>query len=66
MKDLEFLTVKAFAEKVKVGRKLVYEWIDIGRIKALRISNNERSHWRIPVTELRRLHAQAYEDNYGD
>lgn len=61
MDNLEFLTVKEFAAKMKVRRDLVYEWIDYGRIKAIRLSDKPTSQWRIPYAELRRMHAKAYE-----
>ena len=65
MCEFEFLTPKEFAAKLKVQRDQVYKWIEIGRIKAIRVNNYENSHWRIPYAELKRLHAQAYDTNYG-
>ena len=62
--DLEFLTVKEFSERLKISREEVYRWIDSGRIKAIRISNKNKSPYRIPATEIKRLHAQAYSEEY--
>ena len=63
MVELEFLTVKEFSDKVKISRKEVYRWIDSGRIKAIRVSDKDKSPYRIPATEIRRLHAQAYAED---
>lgn len=64
MVELEFLTVKEFSERLRVGRKEVYRWIDSGRIKAIRVSDKDKSPYRIPAAEIRRLQEQAYEDGY--
>jgi len=62
MGELEFLTCQEFADKLKIPRDLVYSMIDSGRIKAIRLSEGIKAPWRIPYTELQRLHAQAYEE----
>ncbi len=63
MGELEFLTVKEFAEKLKVPQDRIRDWLDGGRIRGIKITESKRSPWRIPYTELRRVHAQAYEDD---
>ena len=63
MEDLYFMTAEEFAEKMNIQRRLVYSWLKRGKIKGIRVSDAEMSRWRIPCTELKRLHAQAYEEN---
>ena len=62
MDILEFLTVKEFAKKLKVERDMVYKWIDVGRVKAIKLTDGKRPSWRIPFAELKRMHAQAYNE----
>lgn len=62
MEKFLFMTVKEFSEQLRVQRDQVYKWIHDGRIKALRVTNSEKSPWRIPHTELKKFHAQAYEE----
>jgi len=61
MHEFEFMTVREFADKMKVQRDQVYDWINYGRIKAIRVNDRPHSPWRIPYTELRRMHAKAYD-----
>lgn len=64
MHDLEFLTASEFANKLKVKNDQVYRWIDDGKVRAIRMNDSLRSPWRIPYTELRRMHASAYENEF--
>lgn len=57
----QFMTVKEFSECLKVKNVQVYDWIKEGKVKALRVSSGPKSPWRIPETELNRMHARAYE-----
>lgn len=57
---VRFLTVKEFSEQMSLTREQVYEWLKIGKIKGIRVSDGPKSQWRIPDTELKRLHALAY------
>ena len=61
MEEVEFYTPDEMAKKMKISRPTIYEWIRSGKIKALRASSSSRGPWRIPVTEVKRLHALAYE-----
>ena len=58
--SLEFLTVKEFAQRLKIQPRQVYEWINNGRIHALRISDGPKSPYRIPIRELSRLDSECY------
>jgi len=49
------------AKMLKVKRPTIYSWIKSGKIKAFRASVTEKGPWRIPATELKRIHAIAYE-----
>lgn len=60
MEHLQYFTVNEFAGLLKVKRQQVYKWIAFGRIKAIRLNETEKSPWRIPFTELQRMHASAY------
>ncbi len=64
MADIHFLTVKEFASRLRVTREQVYKWIEYGRVKAIRITDSAKSPWRIPQTELKRMHAKAYDESY--
>lgn len=66
MEEIEFLTVKEFGKKMRVNRDKVYEWIETGRIRAIKTGNSRRSHWRIPNTEILRLHSQAYDIDFKE
>jgi len=61
MEDVGFLTPEEMAKKMKVTRPTIYEWIRQGKIKAIKTSSGVRGAWRIPETEVKRLHALAYE-----
>ena len=49
------------AKMLKITRPTVYLWIKSGKINAVRASVTNKGPWRIPGTELKRLHALAYE-----
>ena len=57
---MEFLTVNEVAKILKVSSLKIYKMIWDDQIKAVKLGKNKRSPWRIPQTELQRLHAQAY------
>jgi len=47
----KFYTPEEIANNLKVSRKTVYNWIQEGRLKAVKIGH----FWRIPESELNRL-----------
>lgn len=62
METIEFFTVKQVAEALKVCPNEIYRLIKLGKIRATNISTGKKPVLRIPLTELQRLHAQAYEE----
>lgn len=60
MDDPVFFTVTQFAEKLNVCPQTVRAWLRNGRVKGIRLNDNEESHWRIPFNELLRLHSEAF------
>ncbi|HAA80520.1 MAG TPA: DNA-binding protein [Thermoanaerobacter sp.] len=47
----KFYTPEEIAENLKVSRKTIYNWIQDGHLKAVKIGH----FWRIPESELKRL-----------
>lgn len=58
----EFYTVQEFADLVKIQREQVYAWIKSGKVRAMRLENGPKSPWRIPITEILKLHSECYEE----
>jgi excisionase family DNA binding protein len=59
---IEFLTVKEFADKMHMTEQVIRLWIKTGKIKAMKVSDGPKAHYRIPTSELYRLHALVYEN----
>ena len=58
--EIEFLTAIEFARALKVTRETVYAMIKKQKVKAIRLFDTKNSEWRIPKSELQRMHAKAY------
>lgn len=54
-----YLTVQEFAERMRMHPGTIRKSIKQGRIYATRTSTGKRSHFRIPETELERLHLEC-------
>lgn len=50
-----FLTVKQFADMVKMHPNSIYKAIRKGRLQAFRITDSRQSAWRIPESEVNRI-----------
>lgn len=61
MEEIEFLTPSEMAKIMKVRRPTIYDWIRKGKLKAIRSPVAAKGPYRIPKTEVKRLHAMAYE-----
>ena len=53
--EQEFLTVKEFADRLKMHYNTVLKSIHKGRINAFRINEGVKASYRIPSSELNRL-----------
>ncbi len=49
------ISVKEMASSIGVHQNTIRNMIRNGRINAFRISDKERSHWRIPKSEVNRM-----------
>lgn len=58
--EIEFLTVKQFAKKMNLSEQVIRLWIKKGKIKGMKISSGKKSPFRIPNSELSRLHEEVY------
>jgi excisionase family DNA binding protein len=56
---LEFLTVKEVAEKLKLSKRTVHNWIDEGVIRAIKVKDG--SAVRIPASEVERILNEIFE-----
>jgi excisionase family DNA binding protein len=58
---MNYLTIDEFAEKMKMHSSTIRRAINQGKIFALRLDLGlgKRSHYRIPESELERLHLQS-------
>lgn len=54
-KDKEFLTGKEFREILQISPATLNRWVKSGKVKAVRISDNDNGHIRIPSSEIDRL-----------
>jgi excisionase family DNA binding protein len=63
LKDFIFLTAKEVAELLRISRRTVYTWIDVGFIRAVRVNDKSKSAVRIPLSEVERILKQAFEDD---
>lgn len=55
MEERSFFTVIEFAEKLRVHPNTIRRAIQKGRIQAFRTGEGEKSSYRIPSTEVKRL-----------
>jgi excisionase family DNA binding protein len=55
----ELLTVKEVAEMLQVSRRTVYNWIDEGVIRAVKVNDKDKSAVRIPSSEIGRIIREA-------
>lgn len=55
MVEQDFWTVNEFANKLRLHPNTIRRAIKEGRIQAFRSSNGEKSSYRIPSTEVKRL-----------
>lgn len=60
--NLRFLTLPQFCERVQISKATIYQMLKEGKIKGIRLSEGPRGGWRIPFTELQRMHAMAYQN----
>lgn len=58
--EIKFYTVKEFAKLISFKPAQVRKWIREGKINALKINEGKKSAYRIPSSELLRMHARAY------
>lgn len=60
--NLKFLTINQFCQQLNVSKVMVYRMLKIKSLKGIRISEGPKAGWRIPITELQRFHAMAYQN----
>jgi excisionase family DNA binding protein len=63
VEDLTLLTVKEVAEILGISRRTVYNWIDCGVIRAVKVNDTDKSAVRIPLSEVERILKEAFEDD---
>jgi excisionase family DNA binding protein len=51
--DIQLLTVKEVAEKLKLNKRTVHNWIDEGVIRAIKVKDG--SAVRVPASEVERI-----------
>jgi excisionase family DNA binding protein len=56
---LEFLTVKEVAEKLRLSKRTIHNWIDEGVIRAIKLKDGLAV--RIPASEVERILNEALE-----
>lgn len=56
---MELLTIEEVAEKLKVSKRTVYEWIRSGRLEAVKAG----SLWRIPTEALEKFLKRPEEED---
>ena len=62
-KDLKFLTTKQVAMHFDVTTQAVRDWIKHKKIRAVNVGiGAHKAAWRIPYSEIQRIHAEAYEE----
>jgi excisionase family DNA binding protein len=61
--DFIFLTAKEVAELLRISRRTVYNWIDEGIIRAVKINDIDKSAVRIPLSEVERILKEVFEDD---
>lgn len=54
--DIEYFTVKEFAEKMRVTERTVYRWIKLEVLKASQVVKG--GEYRIPASEYERIQAK--------
>jgi excisionase family DNA binding protein len=57
--EIQFLTVKEVAEKLKVSKRTIHNWIDEGVIRAVKLRDGLAV--RIPASEVERIIKEALE-----
>jgi excisionase family DNA binding protein len=57
--DIQLLTVKEVAEKLKVSKRTIHNWIDEGVIRAVKLRDGLAV--RIPLSEVERIIKEALE-----
>lgn len=63
IKDSDLLSVKEFAEKLRVHPNTVRRGLKSGRIAGLRTGTGKRSTWRIPYSEIARMAAEDWRES---
>jgi len=58
--EFRFMTVKEFSLKMKIHPRIARRWIKDGKVKAYNSGSEKRMIWRIPYSEIQRIHAEAY------
>lgn len=49
-------TINEVSKALKLSTRTIQRWIDAGKLRAINLSpEGEKSAWRIPASELRRL-----------
>lgn len=56
----EFMTIKDFANMIKVHPNTIRNMIKSGRLNAFRVSPKEKSSYRIPRSEIHRIALEEY------
>lgn len=59
---MEYMTVKEFADEVKMCTLTILNSIKNGKIYAVRFGSGKRSPYRIPKTELERLQIARFHE----
>ena len=63
---MTYMTVREFAKELRVCRHTIQKSIKKGQIFAIRAGSGIRSPFRIPKTELERLHVSSmYQSSEG-
>lgn len=52
--DLELLTILEVCSKLNFSRKTIYKMIHSGELKAINVGTGKRTHFRVPMVEVKR------------
>lgn len=57
-----YLTVKQMAEILNVSTQSIRRSLRSGRLHGIRITGDKKAHYRIPASEIERMHTMSFED----